>query len=149
MPPLEYLKAFVLNTVFFAVAIAVYVLYMNGQPGGPSTEIVILLVVASLALTATRLRALLPTTARLGYTDRERFLKTLDAAVNTRDRWAIVEASETGRVYTARVTVGLYTASLPLTVTLSGGRAVLFGPPRAVRHIQRIMIPMGAAQAVE
>lgn len=149
MQPLEYLKAFALNYVFFAVAIAVYILYMNGQPEGARNEVVILLVVASLALTATRLRTILPTTARLGYTDRERFLKTLDAAVKSKDRWAIVEASEAGRVYTARVTVGLYTASLRLTVTLSGGQAVLFGPPRAVRHVQRIMIPMGAAQAVE
>jgi hypothetical protein len=105
MQPLEYLKAFVLNTVFFAVAIAIYVLYMNGQPGGPPSEIVILLVVASLALTATRLRAILPTTARLGYTDRARFLKTLDAAVKSKDRWAIVEASEAGRPTPARVRV--------------------------------------------
>jgi len=149
MQPLEYLKAFALNYVFFAVAIAVSVVYMNGQPGGAPAEIVLLLVVASLALTATRLRTILPTTARLGYTDRSRFLKTLDAAVKSKDRWAIVEASETGRVYTARVTVGLNTASLPLTVTLSGGQAVLFGPPRAVRHVQRLLIPMGAAQAVE
>lgn len=149
MSPLEYGKAFLLNFIVFAAAIAIYAVYSAAQPGGLSPTILGLLVVASAVLTVARLRTLLPTTVRLGFTNRAAFLQALDVAIRSKDRWTLVAQDESGRQYAARFNVGLYLARARLTVTIGPGEALLAGPPRVVVHVLRVLVPRGAARVIE
>ena len=148
MPPLEILKAFVLNMALFAAAIVAYILLAGQWADGASPAVVALLVVASVILTTMRIRNLIPITRAVRFTNRAHFLKTLDAALRTRDQWALLDEAEDSVRYTAPINVGLYTARAALTVTLSGYEALLAGPPRVVNHLVRVLGVMGTAYEI-
>ena len=145
MKPKEYAKAFLLNSVFYAVAIIVYIAYGAGQPGGVSPGVVALLVVGSVVLIVLRLRGLNPIERRLRFKDQEAFLQALDNTVKLKDRWELAEEDEAHLRYTARMNYGLYVLDTNLEVTLTGDVATLVGIPRVTVFLVDRITRLGIA----
>ncbi|GEM_PF-3704714 len=145
LQPVEYAKAFLLNFIFYAAAIAVYMIYAAGRPGGVSWGIVALLVIGSVVLTAMRLRRLQPVERRLRFKNRQAFLSALDHMMKLKDRWTLAEDSGSFLRYTARFNVGLYMVNASLEVMLANDEALLVGPPRIMSTIVPLLVQAGVA----
>ncbi len=138
----ETVKAFLLNGVFYAAAIVIYVLYGINSPGGVSLPLVAALTAASVVLTWRRVADIQPIERRLRVQNTATFLSTLDNFMQLKDRWTRVEdmyPDDSHVRYTARLNYGLYWQDATMEVTVHGSAATLVGPPRMVRFVVNML----------
>jgi hypothetical protein len=129
MPALEYLRAYLLNLVFFLIAIAIYVLAVPALPGQIAG-----LVLLSLVLTWLRVRRLRQVAVDLDFRDEQVFLAALQGALSGR-RWAHTRLGDGHDCYEARVRLGLYSFTCRLDVLVTYEQATLSGHAHCVQPL--------------
>lgn len=138
----EMVKAFLLNGVFYAAAIVIYILYANNAPGRVSWPLVAVLTVSSVVLTWRRVVYIQPIEIRLRVPDAAAFFSQLDNFMQLKDRWTRVDdvyPDEWHARYTARLSYGLYWQDAVLEATIHGKTATLVGPPRMAKFVANML----------
>lgn len=134
----EYAKAFALNFVFFAAAVAVYAAAVSTDP-----LLIAALLLISVWLTGRRLTMIRPTLRRFTYQDRDLVLAVVDGLLKSKDRWEMIHEEANGQVlarrYESPLNVGLYTFTGVATVALDDdlGTLRLYGHERITRALAR------------
>lgn len=132
--PVEYVKAFLLNVIFFVVGIGVYVAFVPTHP----IQLAGLIGLSALALWL-RMRLIRVEDATIRYEDETLFLTLLDGHLTLKDRWKLAESRHDYRRYEARMFLGLYRFTAVLEVYPQVDYARLRGHNRILTGVLREM----------
>lgn len=128
----EYLRAFVLNAVFFIAGIAVYMAGVTTHPLHVG-----LITLFSAWYLYRRVRMIRVEEATIRYEDESAFLAIVDRYLQVKDRWTLVEDRIDYRRYEARMFMGLYRFTAVLEVYPQVDHARLRGHNRALGGVLR------------
>jgi hypothetical protein len=131
-PPIEYLKAFVFNSVFFVIGFLIYVTLVPAN----GIQIAVLIGLSALFL-YTRVRLIRIVSYRAAFTDRALFLTVLEDYLKLKDRWTLVHEDDDQRRYEAALWIGLYRFRAVLVIAIGAGEARLTGHERIVMGLRR------------